>query len=302
MALRLLASAVILGLLFALLPFHALVDALRRMPSWAWVVAVGAYLGLHLIGVAKWRMLIGASGARLSSAEAVRCYYTGLFANTFLPSLVGGDIVRAGLAIRLSGSTSGVLLGSLVDRMQDVIGLAALAGIGMLLLPSALDEQSRGVFLALGLGLAAFVALVSALVVLLPPRRIPMRIRRRMVRPRRAFRALAGRPGHLAAAFLLGMLLQTLQVVLNAWLGLLIGIHVSAVVWLFVWPLAKIASLLPVTQGGLGVREAANVALFAPFGVPGVAALAVSLVFQAIIISGGLVGGALALVVGRGTS
>jgi uncharacterized protein (TIRG00374 family) len=172
----------------------------------------------------------------------------------------------------------------------------------MLLLPSALDEQSRGVFLALGLGLAAFVALVSALVVLLPPRRISMRIRRRMVRPRRAFRALAGRPGHLAAAFLLGMLLQTLQVVLNAWLGLLIGIHVSAVVWLFVWPLAKIASLLPVTQGGLGVREAANVALFAPFGVPGVAALAVSLVFQAIIISGGLVGGALALVVGRGTS
>jgi uncharacterized membrane protein YbhN (UPF0104 family) len=47
------------------------------------------------------------------------------------------------------------------------------------------------------------------------------------------------------------------------------------------------------------VREAALAALFAPFGVPAVLAVAVSLVFQVVIISGGLLGGLLSLLLGR---
>ena len=39
------------------------------------------------------------------------------------------------------------------------------------------------------------------------------------------------------------------------------------------------------------MREAALVALFSPFGVPAVAAVAAGLVFEAVILSGGMVGG-----------
>ena len=75
-------------------------------------------------------------------------------------------------------------------------------------------------------------------------------------------------------------------------------IHASFVIWLFVWPLAKLSALVPITQGGIGVREASQAALFAPFGVTAVQAVAISLVFQTIIISGGLIGGLLSLVMG----
>jgi uncharacterized membrane protein YbhN (UPF0104 family) len=134
---------------------------------------------------------------------------------------------------------------------------------------------------------------------LTPVRRFPMRVRRKLVRIRAAFRGLSRRPRAMASAFLLGMLLQTVQIALNAWLGSLIGVHAPFQVWLFVWPLAKIAATLPVTQGGLGVREAALAALFAPFGVTAVLAVAVSLVFQVVVISGGLIGGLLSLMLGR---
>jgi hypothetical protein len=69
--------------------------------------------------------------------------------------------------------------------------------------------------------------------------------------------------------------------------------------WLFVWPLAKLSGVLPVTQNGIGVREAAQVVLFAPFGVAAVAAVAAGLVFETIILAGGLVGGVLSLIIGR---
>ena len=298
-AVRIAGSALILAALFVVLPFSEMRDALGRVPWWVWPVALSTYLVLHLVGVAKWRILINAAGAGLSFAECARAYYWGLFGNTFLPSIVGGDVVKAGVALRAARSRSGLVLGSLVDRLLDVLGLAAVAGVGALLSPLALDPQSRRIFVGLGvLLLVAGLACVAILAVL-PLRRLPFRVRRRLVHVRRALRATAGRPSAVASAFLLGMLLQTALVVLNAWLGNVIGISIPLYVWLFVWPLAKISGLLPVTQGGIGVREAAQAALFAPFGVSAVKAVATGLVFEVVIISGGLLGGAIAWALGR---
>ena len=290
----------VLALLLLVVPLDQLVLALRRVPAWAWAASLPVYLSLHLIGIAKWRLLINTAGAGLSFAQVARCYYYGLFGNLFLPSIVGGDVVRAGLALKFTRSVSGLLLGSLVDRTLDIVGLAAVAGIGALLLPTALDPQSRAVFTGIAVLFGTLVVVALLLGRAIPARRFPYKVRRKLAALRTAIRALSSRPGSLVAALLLGMLLQSLLVVLNAWLGDLVGIHISLVVWLLVWPLAKIAAVLPVTQGGIGVREAAIVALFAPFGVGAPEAMATGLIFTSVVILGGLVGGLLALLLGRG--
>ncbi len=291
-----------LGILLALVPLDELRAALARVPPTVWAGALGTYLALHLIGVAKWRLLMNGAGAGLSFRDTARCYYFGLFGNIFLPSIVGGDVVRAGLATRLSQSKSGVILGSLVDRTLDTAGLAAVAGIGMLLLPTAVDPRSRTTFVAV-VGILALAGLTAlGLLVLVPwVRRVPYRIRRKFVPPRRAYLALRREPARLVASLLLGIVLQTLLVLLNAWLGRVMGVEIAVVVWLFVWPLAKIAAIVPITQGGIGVREGALVVLFQPFGVPAAAAMATGLVFTAIVMAGGLVGGAVAFLLGRGS-
>jgi uncharacterized membrane protein YbhN (UPF0104 family) len=63
--------------------------------------------------------------------------------------------------------------------------------------------------------------------------------------------------------------------------------------------MAKLSALVPVTQGGLGVREAALAGLLAPFGVEPVLAVAAGLAFQAVVITGGLAGGGIATLLGR---
>jgi hypothetical protein len=287
-------SLLILGLLALVLPFDELVRALRGVPVWIWPAAITTYLAMHLIGVAKWRILINAAGAELPFRDAARAYYGGLFGNTFLPSIVGGDVVRAGLAFRAARSKSALILGSMIDRLQDIVGLGAVAGIGALLSPRALDPQSRRIFLGLGI-LLALVGVGALLVLALTPvRRFPFKLRRKLVQVRAAVRATASRPDAMLRGFLLGMLLQTLLVVLNWQLGEAVGIDIPLYVWLFVWPLAKISGLLPVTQGGIGVREAAQALLFAPFGVAAYQAVATGLMFEVVIITGGLVGGVIA--------
>jgi uncharacterized protein (TIRG00374 family) len=298
-ALRLGGSAVALAVLLAVIPFHELVDAIGGVRPHVWVIAIAVYLALHFIGVLKWRLLLNTAGAGLSIRDAARCYYYGLFGNVFLPSIVGGDIVRAGLAFTMTRERSAVVLGSLVDRVLDLVGLATIAGVGILLLPRALDARNERVFTVLAavcvlLGVVALVASMR-----LPVRRFPKKVRRPVVQVRNALRAFQQRPLHALAAFLSGIILQTLLVVLNAWLGYEAGIRISFVVWLFVWPMAKISGLAPVTQGGIGVREAAQVALFTPFGVSAAAAAATGLIFEAVIITGGLIGGGLAWQMGR---
>lgn len=298
-AVRIAGSVVILALLLVALPFEDLLQALRRMPLWVWPVAIAGYLALHLIGIAKWRLVTNTAGAGLSFRTAARAYYAGLFGNTFLPSIVGGDVVRAGVALPAARSKSGLLLGSLVDRVGDIVSLAAVAAIGAVLSPRALDERSRAVFVSLGVLLAGAGLAAAVVLTRLPIRRLPFKVRRKLVHVRRALRATAQRPQAIVGAIALGMTLQALLVVLNYLLGLTIGIDIPLYVWLFVWPLAKISGLAPLTQGGIGVREAAQVVLFAPFGVAGAMALAVGLVFEAVIIVGGLIGGAIAFLLGR---
>ena len=292
-------STLMLGLLLLILPFGEIVDALRRMPPYIWLAGLGIYLSLHFIGVIKWRLMSNSAGAGMPLSVAARCYYAGLFGNTFLPSIVGGDVVRAGLAFKHVRSKSGLLFGSFIDRLLDFVALIAVAGIGALLLPTALDAQSRRIFLAA----AAFVGVLSVggfvALALLPIKRLSFKIRRKLVPLRKAIRAIAERPGAVTMVLTLGITLQFTLVVLNAWLSSAVGIHISLAMWLFVWPLAKLSGVLPVTQNGIGVREAAQVVLFAPFGVAAVAAVAAGLVFETIILAGGLVGGLLSLIIGR---
>lgn len=299
-ALRVLGSVVLLTLLLVVVPFAEVRDALARVSPTVWASALAGYLALHLIGVAKWQLLVNTAGAGLRYPDAARCYYYGLFGNLFLPSVVGGDVVRAGLAMTLVRSRAGLLLGSVADRILDTLGLAALSGIGALLLSTTLDPQSRRVlYTVVGVLAVGVIAGVIALAIVRPTRFLAMKWRRKLVPVRRALVALRAQPGRMLLGLLLGMVLQGLLVVLNAWLGVAVGVDISLAAWLFVWPLAKIAAVLPITQGGIGVREGAVVMLFRPFGVAGAAAAAAGLVFTAVVLAGGLVGGAIATVMGR---
>jgi uncharacterized protein (TIRG00374 family) len=292
-------SALVLLLLLTYLPYRQVFSTIRRIPPTVGLALLAGYLLLHLLGVVKWRLLINLAGADLKFPQAVRCYYWGLFGNIFLPSLVGGDVVRGGMAFLFSRSRAAIVLGSLMDRVQDVAGLLAVTTIGVLLLPGSLDYQSHKKLWVIAAVLLAAGLLGLASLFVVPARKFPMKARRIMVKLRRGIRSMYRKPGRMFACFLMGMLLQVSQVAVNYCLGEIAGLHIGFAVWLFAWPLAKLSALVPLTQGGIGVREVALVSLMTPFGAPAVLTAAVGLTFQAIVITGGLIGGVLALAMGR---
>src|SRR5579863_9991679 len=142
--LRWLAAAAVIGVLLHFLPLHLLTAAIRRVPAATFLAILFGYLCAHAVGIAKWRMVVNAAGARLDFRTCAQCYTGGLFGTLFLPSIIGGDVVRLAVGLRRSPNPAAVLAGNVADRFMDVAAQGGLVLLGLLLLPSALPASIRG--------------------------------------------------------------------------------------------------------------------------------------------------------------
>ncbi len=303
--LRWIAGLGVLGVLLYFLPFATVRKAIAQIPAWLFLGALAGYLLAHTLGIAKWRMVVNAAGAELDFATSAQCYLGGLFGTLFLPSIVGGDVIRLAVGLRRSPRPAAVLAGNVLDRFLDVTAQSGLALLGLILLPGSMPENlwhtTRKALLVCAAGVVVLVALtILSRRALLAGRSV--RFRRRLARLRHALHSISRQPSKLLLGWLVGTLIQSTFLILTVRLAVACGLVLPLRLWLFAWPLAKLAAVLPLTQGGIGVREAALVALLTPFGAPGHLVLAAGLVWESVIIAGGLFSGGAAFLLRRAAS
>jgi uncharacterized protein (TIRG00374 family) len=284
----------VFAILFHFLPVSQLRAALGKVPPLRFVIILAIYLCAHAIGIFKWRMVVNAAGSQLDFSTSAQCYLGGLFGTLFLPSIIGGDVIRMAVGLRRSPRPAAVLAGNVVDRSLDVAAQGTLVAVGQILLPGSLPGQfsepaRKGLLIFVAICVAIFVLLFLLRKTLLTGR--SRHFLRRFARLRHALRSLRARPQVVVGGWLLGVLVQAIFIMLNALLAKSCGLFLLFRVWLFAWPLAKIAALLPLTQGGIGIREAALVALLLPFGATATLVLASGLAWEGIIVAGGLISG-----------
>src|SRR6202007_1819087 len=196
--LRWIAGLGVLGVLLYFLPFATVRKAIAQVPAWLFLGTLVGYLLAHTLGIAKWRMVVNAAGAELNFATSAQCYTGGLFGTLFLPSIIGGDVVRLAVGLRRRPRPAAVLTGNAVDRFLDMAAQAGLLAIGMSLFMESevlSEEMEIKVQEALGVAAAAGLALVAVLFLLrraiLAGRSV--RFRRRLARFRYALRLVSRR-------------------------------------------------------------------------------------------------------------
>jgi uncharacterized protein (TIRG00374 family) len=289
-------SVVVLSVTLWLLPTEEVWGAVQRMPPSIWLFCLAVFLLGHVLSALKWRLLISESG-EVPVTRALRAHFAGLVANLALPGAAGGDVVRAGLVIRTATDKTRVAVGSLADRVVDTLSVFTLACVGAALSTGAGDTRAvivraGGVLLLLSVGGA---------VGLFALRRIPWKGKPKKLVDKlvSSLGALAGRKGAIAACFLLSLAIQAVFVGLNVLLADASGVSVPTAAWFFAWSASKLLAVLPISVGGLGVREASLAALLVPFGAPPARVVAVGLLWQSILVTSGLLGGLILLLLSR---
>jgi uncharacterized protein (TIRG00374 family) len=266
---------------------------LARAASIPWLlVALALYLVMILISAWRWTLLLGAQHVQVPFGTLVQSYLVATFFNNFLPSNIGGDVVRIRDTAPHAGSKTTATMIVLVDRGIGLLGLIFVAAMGATI--TARGSENIG-----PVGASVLWALLAgALVVAIPAMLFPQAVAA-MLRPLRAIHqewvevrierlttALAkfrDAKGALLSGFIASVLVQAILVGFYA--SIAQALHVTAPVEhiAVVVPLSFIVQMLPVSVNGFGVREATFGYYFTRFGEPLETALALSFIGAALI-------------------
>jgi uncharacterized protein (TIRG00374 family) len=288
--LRLGVSALVLFALFRLVPLERVWSEAQRLPPWLWLAALFLFLLGHAAATVKWRLLIGPG---ISFPQAFQAHLAGLAATVCLPGLGAGDVVRAALVFRSADDASRLVVGSLADRLIDIVGLLLFAVFGAFLAVRAgHSDVPQLAWLLLAACVVVMVAFPASLLLERATRDWNPRgaIGRAVSHAIAATAYLIRRPGLLVTCLAISMAVQATFIGINVAFAAAVQVGAPIAAWFFAWSTAKIVAIAPISLGGLGVREAVMATLLTPFGADPAQVVAIGLVWQTVLYASSLVG------------
>ncbi len=283
---RIAVAAALLGFLLTRTGVAPLAQVLGRTNPFLFLAAVGLFASGQMIGALRWWAITREAGFAVSRAACLRICWTGMFAGIAIPSTVGTDGVRTFLLGRQAPGRTLALSTVVFDRL---IGLATLLLVALAALAAdradGLPVELRAAVTSLALLLSGTLAGLPLLLRWLPAESRLGRLAARHLRP------FVTKPKLFAVTALASFCVHGLQIAAQKTLTEALDLDLPWGLVAIYHPLVVLAAAIPITPGGLGVREAAYAWLLGEAGVPIDDAVALSLLWWAVGVSVGLSGG-----------
>jgi glycosyltransferase 2 family protein len=308
-AIKLAVSVALLALLFSRVDGRQL-WASARQASIAWLLAALAlYFTTVLAATWRWQLLLNAQNVSVPARRLLGSYLVATFFGNFLPSNIGGDVIRIRDTAKPAASKTLATTVVLTDRVMGVIGLALVAALGATI-GAGMAGHARSPIWPSWLW-AGFVlaAAVSAPVVLAPvgvsrllkPLTVihPEWVGGRIDTLTSVLQRFRSRPLSLAGCFAGAVYVQSALVVFYLLVVYALHINVNVVDLAVIVPLSLLVQMVPVSVGGFGVREATFSIYFVKIGLSMESAVVMSLVAAGLIMILSLTGAAVYVARGR---
>ena len=285
------------------------VDLHDLVPRWdpAAALWLAAAMATTLVGIVlsalRWQRVLAALEVDSGIRPLVAHYLASLFVGNFLPSTIGGDVLRVTRLSSSTGETPRPFASVVLERLTGWIVLPVLT-LGALAVNPGLRELGAATQWAVIVAVVTLALLAGLLIAAASPavggrlksnegwRRFTGAVHLGLDRFRR-------HPGLAVEVLTVGFAYQ-LAVMLAAFLASeALGMDVGWTAVLAFFPAVAIVQVLPVTIGGLGMREGALVLFLHPLGVTTEQAIALGLLVYAINLVVSLLG-APAFAVGSG--
>ena len=278
--------------------FGAIADGIRDLNIYYLIIAFLFYfLAISFIAF-RWGILLSAHGHHIYKPFLWQSALIGFFYNNILPTSVGGDFYRA-YDIKQNKDVPAK------DAIASVVAERAIGTLTSLFL--LIISYFLGLFKylskneALGL-MIAVLAMALIFVAIFFPRFFRLNI---LINKFRIFAKI--KPGlkdfhgslmsyrhkikYLIISFLYSLIIQVFFIISFSSISLALGIGIEFYLFIFVLPFIALASSVPITIGGIGIRENALVFIIVSFGIARGQAALFSLIVLAIILIIGMIGG-----------
>jgi len=230
------------------------------------------FLGL-VIGALRWKKLLEFQKININLRYLIDSYIVALFFNNFLPTRIGGDIVRINDLSKASNSIYQSASTVFVERFFG-IGVLLLFALIASLIRLPLAQKIPAIWMGLGLGTTGMCIIIICLrsgFLDKVFRKIPSpRLRQKLLEGWEVFQKnslqLISKREPLKWGGGYSTVLQ-LNVVLHFWIiGKAFGFNIALLDYFFLIPIQMVILMVP-SINGIGLREASSIFLFSAYGI-----------------------------------
>lgn len=282
--LQLTVSIVLIILLLRLINIPDMVSLLKSVNPYYFILLLALITFDRIFMAYKWHLLLKIKDASISLFSAIRIYYIGTFIGFFLPTTVGGDMVRV-LKLRSEKRRATDALSSVIlERVLGFIASAILAPIAALFLIS-LFKLNIWRFLGIaGALLLLFIILMvisfSEFIIGKIDKNEKLSKNFLLNKFKKFYLSYAEYKNHksLLALFLfLSILEQTMPVIGNYLACRALNLSIPFIYFLLIIPLVQLISRIPISFEGIGVNEGLLVYFFSLLGLSKTGAFTIGL-------------------------
>ncbi len=259
-------------------------QAFAHLQAGYWFAALGLLIATQIVSAVRWGLYARALGFDAPTTRLSGYYFIGMYFNLLLPTSVGGDVVRIWYLNREQGRKFAAAAAVLLDRLNGLMVLVALACTAVVLspleLPSWVPISVAGI---VGAGVCGVLglALLHTLGKLTGPRAEQLA----------TVLTLLCKPMLTLQATLLSLFVQLANVVLVWFLAQGLGIEIALPYLAIAVPMVSLLTLLPISLNGMGVREWGTTLFLTPLGVPGDSAVILAFLWFAVYLTVSVLGG-----------
>ena len=285
MLIRVIGTLIALSLLVFLLSqqgWEQIRDAILQIPLWRIVLAFGLITVSRFAVATRWHVLLRSSGLNIPYRSTLKISYAGLFASNFLPTTIGGDVVRLAGVVQLGFDAAICTASLIVDRLVGMVGMLMTLPIGITsIIKTQFSPSQNSLFFQLSITVP-----VSSVV-----KRIWIKTLNFAHRIIGALGMWIKKPRALATSFLLTCIhmlcfFGTLYLLLTS-----LGEDISMITIAGLFSLVYFVTLLPVSINGYGLQEISMTVAFSSLaGVSQENSLATALLFRTLVMIASLPG------------
>ena len=295
---KIVVSVCLITFLLHRIGLRKIADQLRSMDA-VWLVgALILFTASHFLGSCQWWMLLRGNGIRIPWRKTVSFYFVGLFFNNFLISNLGGDFFRMMDVRRHSNNGTGAVATVLMDRFAGLFVLSALAILSMLWM---LFQESIHSFLRLPLTvlIAGWVFMLLFLfnkkfakpLAWMVGRIVPNIIKTKAREVYSTIHNFGRRRYLLVRILLVSLVVQSARILTHYILARSLGVAISPLYFFLFIPIVAIMASLPVSLGGLGIREQTGIVLFGLVGIAASQAFSIEFAAYLVAVASSIPGG-----------
>jgi uncharacterized protein (TIRG00374 family) len=299
---RLGVSAGILIYLVCILDWDKTIDALNQANLLLFILSPCLFIVGYVLASVRWKIILSKNGIQFSFCKTLTTYFVGAFYNFLLPGVIAGDSVRIWRCAEQSrASFSNVTASVVLERTIGMIASLCIVYFANRILIEILPNLATEIKLVTYITVSIITILFLIMLIFWLRRPIREFILTRSKGPVLKFvsnglETILKTPFEvLVFAFALSLAFQLTDIAVTYLLAHAVGIALPFIYFLATVPIVYLVTILPVSLGGLGVREGTFVFLLSKFDVAPTDAIILSFLVYFVRMSVGSLGGLIEL-------